>query len=67
MNPMLWKLDPTFRILAPLLGLATVGIQFSDVPFPGSERWTGLALGAALAGVGAWNLWQFRFSQDPLE
>ena len=67
MDPMLWKLNPTFRVVALMLGVLTVGIQFSIVPFPGSERWTGLAFGLALTAAGAWNLWRYGFKRVPLE
>ena len=67
MNPMLWKLNPAFRVLALLLGLLFLGVQYVDAPFSGSDAWVGWAFGGILTAAGAWNLLQFRLRRVPLE
>ena len=67
MNPMLWKLNPVFRIIALLLGLLILGLFMSDPRPEGADAVVFLLMGSILSGLGVWQLWRFGLRWVPLE
>ena len=66
MNPLLWQLNPVFRIIALVLGVLFLAAA-SDGVFRGLDEAVMLTFGIVLAGLGAGQLWQFGIRRAPRE